>query len=175
MKGFGVIWDDIHKMSYSDPTRNSIAAMHILTHSGPGRLFFKNSSADPSSLKALKKLNWGKYAQIVCHGCESGICDASRNSVAGLLAKSQGVPTLGQSGAAQFSTDINARTISSSIILFSSDVYLWSYGDGGHRHTFGEARPAIKFYPPKNSDKRGLQGVRIDHNSSVKVTEAKIK
>ena len=65
------------------------------------------------------------------------------------LAAGQGVQSLGQTGFAQFSENPNRRTWFTRVDSDSQSVYLWSYGDGGPRWTFGEARAPQIEHPPK--------------------------
>lgn len=56
------------------------------------------------------------------------------------IRKGQGVVGVGQSGFSQFSTSPLKRSWFTRVGPLSLDVYLWSYGDGGQFHTFGDRR-----------------------------------
>jgi hypothetical protein len=47
----------------------------------------------------------------------------------------------GQTGFSQFSENPQKRTWFTRVDAGSNDVYLWSFGDGGPKWTFGAARP----------------------------------
>lgn len=120
---------------------------HLFTHSGPGTIYLQGSSMNATQITELPKLNWSDNGRVVAHGCNSGVWNGKKESVAGSLAKGQGVTALGQSGYSQFSERQDRRTLFSRVGSDSRTVYLWSYGDGGRQWTFGEARQPIVFGP----------------------------
>ena len=115
--------------------------MHIFTHSGLGMLYLRESSLNPSMIRALPRLNWAKDGKVVCHGCNTGLHDEDGNSVAKSFSAGQGVDAWGQTGFSQFSENNKRRWWFTRVDGNSQDVYLWSYGNGGRRSTFGSARP----------------------------------
>ena len=92
-------------------------------------------------IQKLPRLNWASDGSVVNHGCNSGLHDEDGNSVAKSFAKGQGVLSKGQTGFSQFSENPQKRTWFTRVDAGSNDVYLWSFGDGGPKWTFGAARP----------------------------------
>ena len=124
--------------------KSKIQELHILTHSGKGEIYLNDFTLGSDDISTLEKLNWtNKNSEIVLHGCNSGLCDSSGNSVAGAFHDRQQVTAVGQSGYAQFSENKNSRMPWDRIDSESEDVYLWSYGDGGPDYTYGFKREPI--------------------------------
>ena len=146
---FRKVWGEVNNETRMEGNQYTIKSLHIFTHSGPGMLFLRGTSLNASSMEKLTRLNWATGGSVVCHGCNTGIHDEDGNSVAKSLAAGQGVRSLGQTGFAQFSENPNRRTWFTRVDSDSQNVYLWSYGDGGQRWTFGEARAPQIEYPPK--------------------------
>ena len=145
--GFQVAWADaLRETTGSDPNLK-IEEVHLFTHSGFGEIILLNSGLSANQITELPRLNWAENGSVVAHGCNSGIWDASGDSVAGSFANGQGVPALGQTGFSQFSERLDRRTIFSRVGSDSKTVYLWSYGDGGRTFTYGAARAPRVFYP----------------------------
>lgn len=130
----------------SDPNLK-VREAHLFTHSGPGKIYMRGGTVTAASIKQLPRLNWDVDGKVICHGCNSGIWDASGDSVAGNFAQGQSVLALGQTGFSQFSEREDRRTIFTRVGSDSQTVYLWSYGDGGQSWTFGDARPPRQFLP----------------------------
>lgn len=124
-----------------------VEAVHLFTHSGPGAIYLRGGSLNARQIQELPKLNWSENGRVVAHGCNSGVWNDEKESVAGSFAKGQGVTAWGQSGFSQFSERPDRRTLFSRVGADSRSVYLWSYGDGGREWTFGEARQANVFDP----------------------------
>ena len=133
----------------SDPNLK-VQEVHLFTHSGVGMLHLLNSSLSASQITELPQLNWTDTGRVVAHGCNSGVWDGKGDSVAGSFANGQGVRAEGQTGFSQFSESAFRRTIFSRVGPDSKTVYLWSYGDGGRKRTFGLARPPQVFHPQRN-------------------------
>ncbi len=124
--------------------QSKIQELHILTHSGKGEIYLNGFSLSSYDISDLEKLNWtNNNSEIVLHGCNSGLCDSSGESLAGAFHDSQQVTAIGQSGYAQFSESENSRMPWDRIDNESEDVYLWSYGDGGPDFTYGFKREPI--------------------------------
>lgn len=124
-----------------------VEAAHLFTHSGPGAIYLRGGSLNARQIQELPKLNWSENGRVVAHGCNSGVWNDEKESVAGSFAKGQGVTAWGQSGFSQFSERPDRRTLFSRVGADSRSVYLWSYGDGVREWTFGEARQANVFDP----------------------------
>ena len=138
---FSSVWDEIKRQTDRIGNQYKIKSLHIFTHSGPGMLHLRESSLNHSRIKALPRLNWAKDGKVVCHGCNTGIHDEDENSVTRSLSEGQGVDSWGQTGFSQFSKNPKRRSWFTRVDGNSQDVYLWSYGNGGRKWTFGSARP----------------------------------
>ena len=150
---FRKVWGEVNNETRKEGNQYKIKSLHIFTHSGPGRLFLYGTSLNASTMEALTRLNWAAGGHVICHGCSTGVHDEDGNSVAKSLAAGQGVRSLGQTGFAQFSENLNRRTWFTRVDSDSQNVYLWSYGDGGPTWTFGKARTPKIEYPPKEGKK----------------------
>lgn len=140
---FNKEWERLKELSESCE-QSKIQELHILTHSGKGEIYLNGFSLSSHDISDLEKLNWtNNNSEIVLHGCNSGLCDSSGESVAGAFHDSQQVTAIGQSGYAQFSESENSRMPWDRIDDESEDVYLWSYGDGGPDFTYGLKREPI--------------------------------
>ena len=142
---FEETWKTVKNKTSGDDPKLKIQEVHLFTHSGPGVIFMQYGTMLAPAIKALPRLNWMPDGRIVCHGCNSGVCDQNGNSVAGSFADGQYVISEGQTGFSQFSERPDRRTCFSRVGPDSQTVYLWSYGDGGHDWTFGTARPSKEF------------------------------
>ena len=140
---FNKEWERLKELSES-VEQSKIQELHILTHSGKGEIYLNGFSLSSYDISDLEKLNWtNNNSEIVLHGCNSGLCDSSGESVAGASHDSLQVTAIGQSGYAQFSESENSRMPWDRIDNESEDVYLWSYGDGGRDFTYGFKREPI--------------------------------
>ena len=150
VSGFQDAWNEaLKETTGSDPNLKVVEA-HLFTHSAPGVIYLWGEILSAMQIKELPKLNWADDGQIISHGCNSGLWDASGDSVAGSFANGQGVKAMGQTGYSQFSESPDKRTIFTRVGPDSKSVYLWSYGDGGPRWTFGAARQPYVFEPEEN-------------------------
>jgi len=113
-------------------TRFQVKGLYLYTHSGPGQLFLRNSTANSLQIKKLPPLNWALQAEIQCLGCNSGVENGSGDSLAGSFYESQKVPTLGQAAASTFSSNPNNKS-KWGVVLGFSEVYLWAFDDKGNR------------------------------------------
>jgi len=98
----------------------------------PDGLEFKPDATSDGTLTrtdiaALSVLPWGSGAQLTLMGCNTGLTDKRGWSPAGEFAKAQGVPTMGQTGYAYFST---SPSWYSEIDASSTNVYLWAFRRG---------------------------------------------
>ncbi len=127
-------------------TRYQVKGLHLFTHSGPGKLYLRNSAAQASQIKALPALNWAPKAEIHCLGCNSGVENGSGDSLAGSFYESQKVPSTGQSASSSFSSDPNKKS-KWGVVLGFSDVYLWAFDENGNK------MPPVQ-YPKKQESSR---------------------
>lgn len=137
---FQAAWGAAQSETSGSAPELKVEAAHLFTHSGPGVVYMRGDSMNATQIQELPKLNWAENGRVVAHGCNSGIWNGKKESVAGSFAKGQGVAALGQSGFSQFSERQDRRTLFSRVGADSRSVYLWSYGDGGRKWTFGDAR-----------------------------------
>ncbi len=150
---FKEIWKQIKKETDGTKDYLKIKGMHIFTHSNSSRLYlFDNMNMTAPQIEKLERLNWMPAGTIVLHGCRSGKDTYKQTSVARAFADTQRVVTFGQDGFSQFSTNPNKRTWLSREMFEFQDVYLWSYGDGGYSHTFGDARDPVEVKPGMGMD-----------------------
>ena len=63
-------------------TRYQVKGLHLFTHSGAGKLYLFNSTAQASQIKKFPALNWASKAEIHCLGCNSGVENGSGDSLA---------------------------------------------------------------------------------------------
>jgi hypothetical protein len=150
---FKKAWKEIDALTRKEGSKYKIKSLHIFSHSSPGVLFLRGTMLESSDIEALPKLNWLTDGNIVCHGCNTGIYDGHGDSVAKSFATGQGVIAQGQTGFAQFSENARRRTWWTRVDSDSKNVYLWSYGDGGHDWTFGDARSPQTEHPPREGRK----------------------
>ena len=150
---FQAAWASAKKETSGSDPNLKVQEVHLFTHSGVGKVFLLDSSVSASQITELPQLNWADTGRIVAHGCNSGVWDGNGDSVAGSFANGQGVRAEGQTGFSQFSESAFRRTIFSRVGPDSKTVYLWSYGDGGRKRTFGLARPPQVFHPQKIGNK----------------------
>lgn len=80
-----------------------------------------------ADIAALPVLAWGAGARLTLMGCNTGLAEDRGWSPAGAFAKAQGVPTMGQTGYAYFSTSPSSY---SEIDASSTTVYLWAFRRG---------------------------------------------
>lgn len=146
---FQAAWANAKKETTGSDPNLKVQEVHLFTHSGVGKILLLDSSVSASQITELPQLNWADTGRIVAHGCNSGVWDGNGDSVAGSFANGQGVRAEGQTGFSQFSESAFRRTIFSRVGPDSKTVYLWSYGDGGYKWTFGLARPPQVFNPQK--------------------------
>ncbi len=149
---FQAAWASAKKETTGSDPNLKVEEVHLFTHSGAGVLHLRNSSLSASQITELPQLNWADAGRVVAHGCNSGVWDSNGDSVAGSFANGQGVRAEGQTGFSQFSESAFRRTIFSRVGPDSKTVYLWSYGDGGRKRTFGLARPPQVFHPKNNGE-----------------------
>lgn len=99
-----------------------------------------------NEMHALEKLPWGAGARLDLRGCNTGMVGERRPwAVAEVMAKAQGVRTVGQMGYSYFST---AKTHYEEATLTSKVVYLWAFRR--KKNDFigdGKAIPAKEFLP----------------------------
>ena len=132
---FFSVWNTLNAHSRKKSkrvTRFQVKGLYLYTHSGPGQLFLRNSTANSLQIKKLPPLNWALQAEIQCLGCNSGVENSSGDSLAGSFYESQQVPTLGQAAASTFSSNPNNKS-KWGVVLGFSDVYLWAFDDKGNR------------------------------------------
>ena len=127
--------------------RYKVKALHLFTHSGLGQLYLHKEALSAQHLQKLKRLNWADGAELVCHGCSSGVENKFGNSVAGSFYKSQKISTLGQAAASSFSSEPNTKSKWGVVFGTSTDVYLWAFDSDGN------AIEAIK-YPKTDKETR---------------------
>ena len=127
-------------------TRYQVKGLYLFTHSGAGKLYLLNSTAQASQIKTLPTLNWASKAEIHCLGCNSGVENGSGDSLAGSFYESQKVPALGQSASSSFSSDPNKKS-KWGVVLGFSDVYLWAFDEDGNK------MPPVQ-YPKKPESSR---------------------
>ena len=157
IQDFRDVWNEINIMVAKEEPQFLVKEIHIFSHAGQGSLYFYRSSLHSCDIEELPKLNWAVEGLIVCHGCNTGICTPNGDSIAKSFALSQGVPTQGQTGYAQFSTIKEKRTLFTRVDENSKKVYLWSFGDGGKEYTYGDARnpaeeqPQQEFLAPQDN------------------------
>lgn len=144
---FKAAWAAAQSETSGNAPELKVEAAHMFTHSGPGSVYLRGGSMQAPQIQKLPKLNWAANGRVVAHGCNSGVWNKKGESVAGSFAKGQGVIAEGQSGYSQFSERPDRRTWFSRVGADSKSVYLWSYGDGGQKWTFGDARPPNVFSP----------------------------
>jgi hypothetical protein len=146
---FETAWNQVKTETTGSDPNLKVKEVRVFSHSGPGSLYFQGSSLNSQQIATLSGLNWKSGGQVVCHGCNSGVNNASGQSVAGQFAQGQGVPAQGQTGYSQFSEDPNKRWWFTRIGSGSTSVYLWSHGDGGKDNTLGPTRPPNTVQPPQ--------------------------
>ena len=112
--------------------RYKVKALHLFTHSGLGQLYLHKEALSAQHLQKLKRLNWADGAELVCHGCSSGVENKFGNSVAGSFYKSQKISTLGQAAASSFSSEPNTKSKWGVVFGTSTDVYLWAFDSDGN-------------------------------------------
>ena len=151
---FQSVWEDTRRETSGSDPNLKVEEVHLFTHSAEGEILLLNSSLSARQIVELPQLNWSDSGRVVAHGCNSGIWDANGDSVAGSFANGQKVRALGQTGFSQFSESASRRTIFSRVGPDSKTVYLWSYGDGGRRFTYGMARPPQVFSPKEEKDRK---------------------
>ena len=113
-------------------TRYQVKGLYLFTHSGAGKLYLCNSTAQACQIKTLPALNWASKAEIHCLGCNSGVENGSGDSLAGSFYESQKVPAIGQSASSSFSSDPNKKS-KWGVVLGFSDVYLWAFDENGNK------------------------------------------
>jgi RHS repeat-associated protein len=145
---FESAWSQAKTETTGNDPNLKVKEVRVFSHSGLGELHFKGGSLNTQQIANLSGLNWKPDGKVVCHGCNSGVNNASGQSVAGGFAQGQGVQSQGQTGYSQFSTDPNKRGWFTRIDDSSKSVYLWSHGDGGKDNTFGPTRPPNTVPPP---------------------------
>jgi RHS repeat-associated protein len=138
---FETAWNQAKTETTGNDPNLKVKEVRVFSHSGPGELHFKGGSLNSQQIANLSGLNWKPDGKVVCHGCNSGVNNASGQPVAGGFAQGQGVQSQGQTGYSQFSTDPKKRAWYTRIGDSSKSVYLWSHGDGGKDNTFGPTRP----------------------------------
>lgn len=106
---------------------------HIFSHasldSSQDGLEFKGDSNEDGTiskgeLASLAKLNWLSGGSLVLHGCNTGVSGSRGWTPAEVLAKSQGVPTTGQTGYGYFSQQYGTYVEWHPSYLV---VHLWAY------------------------------------------------
>ena len=127
-------------------TRYQVKGLYLFTHSGAGELYLRNSKAQAFQIKKLSSLNWAAKAEIHCLGCNSGVENASGDSLAGSFYESQKVPAIGQSALSSFSSNPNKKS-KWGVVLGFSDVYLWAFDENGNK------MPPVQ-YPKKSESSR---------------------
>ncbi len=119
-----------HKQAH-ELNRYKVKALHLFTHSGVGQLYLYKEFLYAPHLKKLNRLNWADGAELVCHGCSSGVENKIGESVAGSFYESQKVSTVGQPAATSFSSDPNIKSKWGVVLGTSQDVYLWAFDNEG--------------------------------------------
>ncbi|MBI4905195.1 MAG: carboxypeptidase regulatory-like domain-containing protein [Acidobacteria bacterium] len=87
----------------------------------------EDGTVSQKEMISLAKLNWSATGRLVLHGCNTGLSGGRGWTPAGAFAKTQGVPTTGQTGYAYFSRQ---WTTYDEIDATCTGIYLWAYSRG---------------------------------------------
>jgi hypothetical protein len=128
---FKAAWNDIYKVTQAagaGAKEGRVFSHASLDSSQDGLEFRKDANEDGTiskgELASLPKLQWVPGGTLVLHGCNSGVTGDRGWTPAEVLAKSQGVPTTGQTGYAYFSQQYGSYL---EWHPSYSVVYLWAY------------------------------------------------
>lgn len=128
---FKSAWNSIYQEAQAAGA--AVKEGHVFSHasldSSDDGFEFKSSSTEDGTvskgeLASLPKLNWLAGGELVLHGCNTGVTGDRGWTPAEVLAKSQGVPTTGQTGYGYFSQQYGTYVEWHPSYLV---VHLWAY------------------------------------------------
>jgi len=150
---FRTAWRELHGLAtrgnYEVLVGNILSHASKQTDDNDGLEFKKDLGNDgtlrEAEIRSLAKLPWSKNGYLILCGCNTGLQKERSWVPAKSFAKSQGIPTLGQTGYAYFSTQWGIYKENSKK---SANICLWAYSRG-QNDTFGSgARMLGKIYQP---------------------------
>ncbi|MBL8232575.1 MAG: carboxypeptidase regulatory-like domain-containing protein [Bryobacterales bacterium] len=149
---FKAAWQDVYNQAQAKGSgvKDGRVFSHASKGEGEDGLEFKGGGGEDGTiskgeLQSLPSLPWLPGAQLILHGCNTGVAAARGWTPAEVLAKSQKVRTVGQAGYAYFSQSYSTYvewTNSSTV------VYLWAYKRGKNGMIGGGARMEGKEFLP---------------------------
>lgn len=130
---FKSAWQDIHKETLT--SNFEVIQGYVFTHASKptgersGLEFAPAHGSDATlrrdEIEALAKMPWAKNALLDMRGCNTAMTGERRSwSIAEVMAKSQGVKTVGQMGYSYFS---ESRTEYKAITGATPKLYLWAF------------------------------------------------
>lgn len=156
---FKKVWSDISTELSKNVAK--VKAMHIFSHSSKtggendGLEFLSTRSSDNnvvedgtisySEISSLEKLRWSLNADLILHGCNTGLRGTSVQSIADVFAiKQEKCKVYGQKGWAYFS---KSEVVYERTSPTDKEIYLWAYNRGSNSYignvVGGEKIPAL--------------------------------